>query len=143
MWDQEPYSLISKQVRDAWQSGGHPSSIFGHAMKELFRIKPIDGVFVCEHSSADYENSRCTGDPTQSWFYAGTDFEEVQMPERLEQSSAIWTPTPVISFHYRRADETFVITWFSGGRAGHGHKYRIVNENGTRVLEPYGYGWKS
>ena len=143
MWNREPYSLIAKQIRDAWRAGGHPSSLFGRAIKEVFRIKPIDGVFVCEYDSADFDKSRCNGELKQTWFYTGNEFAEAEIPERIEQPSAIWTPTPVISFHYRNLEEDFVITWFSGGRAGHGHKYKIVENHGYRSLEPYGYGWKS
>lgn len=143
MRDREPHGLVAKQVRDAWRQGGHASSIFGRAVQEMFRIKPIEGVYVCEYSSADFEHARCTGQLLGSWFYAGDQFEEKEPPEKIEQPSAIWSPTPVVSFHFRTSERDFVISWYSGPRAAHGSAYRIIEDNGYRTLKAYGIAWRS
>ena len=143
MWSREPYSLIAKEVRDAWRSGGHPSSLFGRAIKELFRNKPIEGVYIVQYASADFEVSRCCGEVVGTWYYSGDEFKTTLMPDRIEQPSAIWTPTLVLSFHYSESESEFVICWFSGVRAGHGNKYKIIERHGYRSIEPYGGGWRS
>ena len=143
MWDKEPYSLIAKEIKDGWRANRPSSSPAGRALSQMQKTDELEGLYVCEHSEADFEGARIAGTPVRSWFFDGNAFEKTNLPEKVEQRTAIWTPTPVLSFCYRPSEEELVISFRAGPRAGNGHRYRIVEEHGYRRLDPLGIGWNA
>lgn len=143
MPERVPNEIIANEVRSAWRTCDYQSSLFGRTVRELDREKGIEGIYVCEHASADVENVCCTGSPVVAWLFDGDSFETSAAPEIVGQASAIYSSKPVLSYCHRADENDYVVVWYSGPRAGFGTRCRLVREQGAQRLEPFGIGWHS
>ena len=136
----DPHPLIMQELRRQWKG---LATFVVSFIKEIVGIRQIEGIYVNEYLSADFERAICTGPIARTWFFDGKTFNESTLPERIEQPTAIWTPTPVLSYFFRESDNQFVITWWSGVRAAHGATYTISEKQGHSFLEPLRPCWRA
>jgi hypothetical protein len=88
-------------------------------LRRLGAMKPISGVWICQHADGDWDGAHCKGQPQQVWRYDDKGFAPVDHLPELDKS-AIASTTPVIRFCWNETVGRMIYTEWHGMRAGWG-----------------------
>jgi hypothetical protein len=129
----------AKEIRDA----GHARGPFTWLLRR-FRpgaMRPVDGVWICQHAKGNWATANCEGEPTQVWRFEGDDAVIVASLPDLDMTSATASTTPHISFCVDDAGKRMIYEEWYGGRAGMG-SIMAIKKNGKWAEVERG-GWVS
>ena len=116
----------------------HSRGPFAWLFRRLGAMRPVRGIWIRQYRDGDWETMHCKGEVVQSWRYDADGLTVVDELPELDQTNAIASTTPVISFCVDEPAGRMIYQEWHGVRAGHGcilaHK-----GNGEWVTEKHGW----
>ena len=119
----DPYDGLLQKIDQEWKDGTGQSSFWGMIIHRFLHIEKISGVYVAEYSEANFGGPEsaeslpcsCEGNIQRSWLMDSQGFRLAAIPEPYPTYSSIWTPFPLIRFHWSTTQQRGVMEIFKGG----------------------------
>jgi len=110
---------VRSRAKREWDYA-HSRGLFARFFKRIGAMKPAEGVWVRQYADGDWQSAHCKGEVIQIWRYDATGFTSASEIPALDQTTAIASTTPVISFFLDEHTKRMIYQEWHGPRAGHG-----------------------
>lgn len=98
----------------------HSRGPFAWLFRRLGAMRPVRCVWIREYRDGDWESAHCRGEVIRSWKYDADGLSIVEGAPESDQSSAIASATPVISFCVDETGGRMIYQEWRGARSGRG-----------------------